>query len=345
MLKRARVVLLLIICFFFSSCHFFEKETRSIEPSYASRFEVVERTTSPLLEANKKWESWAINYISVLEINGKFHMWYEAYASPFKDDKSSNICYAYSTDGVNWEKPVLNLKLTDKYQRNNIVINGEDNGGAHAPFVFKDNGKLRMIFKRGSALYTGVSDEGKEWEQIEAFWDYPSDTQSNVIKEEGHYKIYVRYRYKNKPKERLAGLTSLKAFNNPTLKGVIPILDAGNIEGYDIYNPGVMKLNDSLYIAMPSKFDYDKDSLIPGLAVSRDGRNFTFSPKFNFLKLGDDFDRKMIIISPNVIYDKIKEGYWVYYMGTKYGHDQRLKYANKYMGGVGRFLLKVNKGN
>lgn len=72
-------------------------------------------------------DSWAIHfYGSVLRENGKFRLWYAA-AGDERGQKSEpdaslfHVCYAESTDGVNWVRPKLGLVEYRGNKDNNIV--------------------------------------------------------------------------------------------------------------------------------------------------------------------------------------------------------------------------------
>lgn len=70
---------------------------------------VLERTTEPLLKANRPWEDRGVGYCQVLKIGDQWHLWYSSYDDQYKDDNDSYLCYARSGDGVHWEKPSLGV--------------------------------------------------------------------------------------------------------------------------------------------------------------------------------------------------------------------------------------------
>jgi len=77
-----------------------------------------------VLRPEKSWESKGIHaYSTVLEHEGGYRMWYDAFAAgghPY----SRSICYATSRDGVHWERPEIGLFEWDGARRNNIVMPG-----------------------------------------------------------------------------------------------------------------------------------------------------------------------------------------------------------------------------
>src|SRR4051812_40768456 len=72
-------------------------------------FEVLQRTTEPLIKSDKPWEDYEVGYCQVMHIGDDWHMWYDAYDHNYKNDADGHLCYAKSRDGVTWEKPRLGL--------------------------------------------------------------------------------------------------------------------------------------------------------------------------------------------------------------------------------------------
>jgi hypothetical protein len=56
----------------------------------------------------------------MLDLGGKYGLWYEV-TPPKNQGMSSLLCYAESTDGVNWRKPELGLFEFQGSKRNNII--------------------------------------------------------------------------------------------------------------------------------------------------------------------------------------------------------------------------------
>ena len=79
--------------------------------------------TGPVLPNDRDWEFMIFGYSTLLDLGGKFGLWYEV-VPPQGGIRRCLLCYAESVDGLNWTKP--NLRLVD-YQgskKNNIVIDG-----------------------------------------------------------------------------------------------------------------------------------------------------------------------------------------------------------------------------
>ena len=64
------------------------------------------RKMGPVIRPEHPWEKeWCGAWLSVIEDDGLYKMWYRAQSKDYK----GMLCYATSTDGVNWEKPELIL--------------------------------------------------------------------------------------------------------------------------------------------------------------------------------------------------------------------------------------------
>src|SRR5512141_2314037 len=83
---------------------------------------VLERTTEPLLKADRPWESMGISPDAVLRIGGQWHLWYVAFDQSYSNDNDCYFCYARSPDGVHWKKPVLGIHSYHGNTANNILL-------------------------------------------------------------------------------------------------------------------------------------------------------------------------------------------------------------------------------
>lgn len=74
---------------------------------------------NPVLRRDRPWEGWGpYLYGTVLWDEGRLRMWYQIIGD------GSRVCYAESTDGVNWVKPELGLVEYNGSKANNIVVEG-----------------------------------------------------------------------------------------------------------------------------------------------------------------------------------------------------------------------------
>ncbi len=106
------------------------------------------KTGERSIEVNQPWEDGIGSYSSVLESDGRYHMWYRT---------GEVMCYASSADGVHWKKPALGIVEFKGSRQNNIVL-GLGAGGVpdagEGGMVFEDptappDQRYRMVIKRG----------------------------------------------------------------------------------------------------------------------------------------------------------------------------------------------------
>ena len=80
---------------------------------------------NPVIRADRPWEARAAFVDSGLVIYDKddclFKAWYQGGVCCGPDDRS-NMCYATSSDGINWDKPSLGLIELEGSKHNNIVL-------------------------------------------------------------------------------------------------------------------------------------------------------------------------------------------------------------------------------
>src|SRR4051794_20948591 len=54
---------------------------------------LIERTTEPLLKADRAWEDYCIGYTQVIRDGGVWHMWYASYDHNYRNDADGLLCY------------------------------------------------------------------------------------------------------------------------------------------------------------------------------------------------------------------------------------------------------------
>ena len=80
------------------------------------------RTESPVVVADRAWETGGIHLASVVSgVKREHEMWYH---SGDPDGEGAVLCYATSTDGITWEKPALGVTEYEGSKENNIVARG-----------------------------------------------------------------------------------------------------------------------------------------------------------------------------------------------------------------------------
>lgn len=329
--------------------------TKLILESYSSinppKLVLIERTTSPLLKADKPWESNGITYSNVLKIDGKWKMWYSALDENSDSDYKVNLCYAESPDGISWTKPNLNkTKYNNKYN-NNIVIYG----GVHGATVFYDanaplGSKYKIVFTKynevdGSWIYGMSSENGIDFTNPVLLSKTNSDTQITAFFDKDRYRFYLRHWDGGQilAGRRTIAYSESSAFGIQCLPTPIEILSYGQAYSKDLYNNGVSKLKDNLYVMFPSIFEHSSDLITPYLATGENGMNFSLEVEKEFLPLGTGFDSSAIYVSPGCVQGDSPDEFIFYYSGRSLKHSTSFsQLKNTYNGGIGRFIVKVN---
>ena len=316
---------------------------------------LLERTTRPVMAADRPWEGMQLNFANVIKIDNTWHMWYSAYDKNYKYDDDNYVCYAYSNDGINWIKPNLGLIEYSGNKDNNILIVGDTVGGpvplggVCGQSVFLDKQappeeRFKIVFIRlvsegeGEAVYGGTSSDGIHWNLnlTTPLVNHISDTQNVCIKDGNIYRLYGRiWTGPNCTGIRMVSYTESPTFGNFPDRTVIfsdPVIQ--------FYNSAATKIKDNCYVMFPSAYSLTTGLVEPHLAVSQDGINFEQVGGGPFLKFGTGFDSKSIYVCPGCIPGDKPGTYWFYYLGLDKGHDDPITSFN-YTGGIGRFLVKV----
>jgi hypothetical protein len=156
---------------------------------------IVERTTEPLLKADKPWEDFCVNYARVLKIGKSWHMWYNAFDHTYKTDADVSLCYAVSKDGLHWTKPNLGLVDYAGSKKNNILAKG-----ICVPGVFLDESappeeRFKIIYIQHTQnwpTFGGTSPDGIHWKWTGLIQSDNSDTDNVCIPDGKVYRLYIR---------------------------------------------------------------------------------------------------------------------------------------------------------
>ena len=87
----------------------------------------------PLLRPEKPWEYNAVCLFGTVmeEPTGEgYRMYYQTFAKRNRQTVGTHICLATSTDGLHWDRPVLDLVDFKGSARNNILLTLPDGDGA-----------------------------------------------------------------------------------------------------------------------------------------------------------------------------------------------------------------------
>jgi hypothetical protein len=178
--------------------------------------------TENLLPQDKPWEQVRAGaYTSVLEYDGAYHMWYAAYGGQGPEGEESGPrfdCYAFSTDGVRWEKPELGLVEHNGTKANNIVRVYSIGQVFVDPFDaparrFKSvqyqaprpyAGWLPATKVRGGSIYLAYSPDGRRWDlEPEPVLPFYSGAPSSTVWDEKLQKwiVYLRVNPQGHPED------------------------------------------------------------------------------------------------------------------------------------------------
>jgi hypothetical protein len=310
---------------------------------------VLERTTEPLLKADRPWEDFNVGYCTVLRIGDRWQMWYSSCDHNYRDDNDSYLCYARSDDGSHWTKPNLGIYSYRGSKANNILM-----FGTHGVTVFVDENApaderfkavgVRMDRARGEwPIYGAASPDGIHWRwRKKPLLPKNSDT-ANICFHDGNvYRLYVRMwsggLYAG---HRIVGYTESATFGAFPDPMVILKPERDDPVDFHLYNSAATKLRDDLYLMLPSGFFTKTGKVLAYAAFSRDGKHFQRLGRSPLLGLGKGFDSKGMYVAPGAIPAAEPNTYWFYYEGTASPHDGYVPSKIHYDGGIGRFLLKV----
>lgn len=139
-------------------------------------------------------------YGTVIRIGDIFHMWYNGNHGPIASinyvRKIFHICYATSTDGVNWEKPDLGLVEYNGSKRNNIVAFDEPGLWSTGAVLYDPedpdpNRRFKMAYEAGENKLFCVAfiGDGLRWTLSAANPVGPFLEMTGVTKHRGLYYV------------------------------------------------------------------------------------------------------------------------------------------------------------
>jgi len=314
----------------------------------------------PVLVADRPWESMCIGgYFTVREEAGRFRLWYDTFASDYRDDYDDRLCYADSNDGLHWEKPGLGLIEFQGSKDNNIVFEDRSGFGYHGGTVFTDpsappSERYKTLYQaRGgtradqwhTCMRGAYSEDGVHWHKYSGLLaDHLSDTQTVVYYDEGLRRYIGYFRLWTKTGRRAVGRSETHDFQqwprNPALVLAPDDTDPADMHmytnGYHIYHGAA----DTHFFIITS-FYKETDCTDIQLATSRDGINWNRVDRRPFIRLGveGDWDSRQIYVGAAVI--PMGDEVWVYYTGYRHRHGEAYPNVVSYGGKIG--VAKVRR--
>ncbi len=229
-----------------------------------------------VLDHTNSWEGAGSTYHNMFYDNG---VWKLYYLGRRYYDWHMVVCYAESKDGINWVKPILNIKEWEGSTNNNIILDGADYYLDNF-YVFRDDNpdcppemKYKAIAQQGvidgkHTLWYFYSHDGLHFERGEmisgegafdslnvAFWD------ENIKK----YRCYFRSAHTPGSKDSIAPFTEdhirdIRYIESKDFKKWTKqvMLDFGSKEDFALYTNQVQKYYRAphMLIGFPSRYVY-----------------------------------------------------------------------------------------
>lgn len=302
------------------------------------------------LVADRPWEDFIINaWCTVMEDEGRYRMWYEAYDRSYTSDFEARYCYAESLDGIHWEKPSLGLQAFAGSMDNNILFEQLGGGPTHGGTVFKDpqappEERYKFIYLAGEAVGAGVSPDGIHWTRYEGgpILNVASDTQT-VAFWDPRIERYVTYCRLWTPDRTIGRSESPDFFRFPDAAEVLRC-DAHDPPDTDMYNSAAIKYPyaENAYLMFPSLYHHPTDTLEAHLAVSRDGVHWARPERRPFIPNGEpgEMDDASIYCAVGVL--RSGDELWMYYYASRAKHNETYPNLLSYGGVYSRAVLRLD---
>jgi hypothetical protein len=263
-----------------------------------------------VLPNDKPWE-YSLCYPTLGYFEGKYRMWYEA-ITPYELGAQDVLCYAESTDGVNWEKPELGLVEFNDNKRNNIVYNEKIAGhGFHGVGVCYDPSapaeqRYKAIYNSQVApdlvarlkaqspgsmtplgeskrllIYCAASPDGIHWKALpQPLMSQMSDTGTTMYYDEvlKRYVGYFRMSFMNR---RVIGRSDGATVDAPwPAPESIVWTDPGEVPSNDYYTNGksLYPGTRTAHFLFPTIYTRFSDSSVIRMLTSLDGKQWMIPP-------------------------------------------------------------------
>jgi len=236
---------------------------------------------------DRPWEGNTCGYHTIFRDGELCRMYYRGWNHNSKTQKQAHpavVCYAESTDGINWKKPDLNLIEFAGSKSNNIII---ADFGTHNFTPFKDTnpdcppGAKYKAVARGEdeghkQLFAFRSPDGIRWKPMqkgpiitEGAFDSQNLTFWDSLR--GEYRCYFR--------DFRKGFRDIKtATSGDFIHWTKPVwLDYGDAPAEHLYTNQIQPYYRAphIFIGLPTRYIPQRGSLTEGLLMtSRDGRTF-----------------------------------------------------------------------
>ena len=288
---------------------------------------------NPILGPERSYEYTRVHMFGTVmrdQRDGNFRMWYTTHSGKGGAYDPSNLCYAVSKDGFDWQRPDL-----DVVPGSNIVI--DESYYPHGPTILYDpedsteerRYKCLMRPMNFPAIFAYVSPDGIHWRkaQEEPVLQYNSDCHVGLFRHPGDLRYYASYRT-DCPDRRvwISESDDFIHWKSPVLSLEPDIRDPVQTQIYGMqmspYGSCVMGWI-SMFNTVESDMGFSKmqGTMDVQLAFSREGYGWhRIGQGKRFIPHGGEgtWDAQIIIPSsdPVLLEDEIR----FYYSGTQCGH-------------------------
>jgi len=284
--------------------------------------EVLPNTREILFVNDQIWESAGIYYFNVLKINENlWSMWYGSMENKIYSDYATHICYAYSINGKDWTKSILN---NSNEKDNNILIHGkyDKKEGWVENFVFIDNNDKDYPYR---IIYTALDSDGAEktfmskssngitWPIRRVVFNSKHDGQYSVhVQDDGNYMIFLRM-WDSHHVNRQIGYAII------TREGDIISPPVSILSG-NLYNSAAFYLGFNNYIFFPTEYNSKNQKIAIKIGYIIQGKAGMTHQDITSLLFQNDYPG-WGIVSPGLIPTGTDNEYWLYFYGRPNEHD------------------------
>ena len=291
---------------------------------------------NPVLVGESPWEGKGVYWPSVLysEKDKLFKMWYEVFDPTTKVQAAgvskSCICYAYSKDGIRWEKPAIGKVKRAGHPDTNILI--EDSGilGGVAT-VIEDTDDAdperrykMLIYDKDSerdGARTAVSPDGINWKFVGGFPVLPTQDACSLWhdRRRGQYVAFLKARFNNRRSRMISVSKDFQTWSKPSL---LLQPDVGDTSAMHHYGQSAFH-HYGHDLGFLSRYDASSQMSDMELIAAPQGIDWRRLPKRDtVVARGDlgDWDSAGVyagVGEPILVGD----AYWYYYWGTNKLHD------------------------
>lgn len=232
----------------------------------------------PLFDRDKPWEKQGMWIVTLLYEAGIYKAWVSCWEAVGK----TYLCYFESKDGYHFDRPTLGLYEYEGSKDNNIIMDLYGNKAIFVDPVAPPEERYKMVIgDQPGGVRGAVSPDGLRWTMIpDPILPGDSDTQHVAYFDQslGKYVLYCR---RNDFSRRNIGRSESADFRHfpPSeiiLEGTLPDM----LPSVDLYTncKTTIPMAPDLHLLFPIVYHREKDLGSIQMAVSRDGKFWSFMP-------------------------------------------------------------------